>query len=1173
MSQLYCQPHPFKTEVVTSVVQAGLTIQEIVDAAITDEMLLSHCHIFIGDQIIDRKNWRKVRPKNHANVYIKVLPQGGGGGGRKSTLRTVLTIAVIAGSFYFAPILGASLSSSTGLSLTAAKAIAGGAITVGGNLLVDAIAPIRPPAFNQQESANTSPSFFAEGARNQKRPFGTIPVVLGEHRAIPPLATDYVTEVIGDDNYLRMLVVWGYGRLDVSNIKIGETLFTEFEDAEIQTREGTDSDDALTLFPNVIEQENLSITLRHNAGTEAGVGNATRTAPVEADEISVDISFPIGLIDTDLDGNKYETSVTFDIQFREVGTSTFSFPTFTQTTTGVVGSTGEDVKVTRKHERPFVAGFRWDTGSRKSYEVKITRKDEYEKGDGRTFGDTVWSAIRAFQDEDPVNFDFPLAKSAIRIRATDQLNGIIDDLNATVKSYVLSFAGGSWSSAISSNPADLYRHVLQCSANARPLAEARLDLTSLQEWWTFCNTNGFEFNQYRDYKSSVWETLSDIAAAGRASPSQKDGKWSITVDKTQTTPVQHFTPRNSSGFKAEKTFPGDVHALKVQFVNKNNGYQKDERIVYHDGFSVSNATKFEKIDALGIVDPDQIFKYGRFHLAQALGRQERYRFNVDFENLVANRGDLILLTHDVINAGITSGRIKELQTSGGNVTGFTSDEILTMEADKTYSCSFRTVADKAVVKTLTTSAGEQTTVVFATPFSTGAIAVGDLFGFGESGTQTEKAIILSVSAGSDMSAEISAIPYVDGIYTADTGTIPDFTTLVRTRTQKAIPQAVIIDARSDESMLLIGAGNVVIPRIGLTVQGINDGSVNLEIQIKRTVESGYEKADISQIKGNTFYILGVEEDESYDIRARWNDQDRALTPDWAYLFGHRVVGRSTPPADISGLSLQAFGSSAFLAWNQPNDLDVKFGGTVKFRHSPQTASASAEWPESTSIGRAASANTLEAVLPLKAGTYLARIFDSKGVPSSGVSKISTKQASVLTFANVTSVTENPNFTGTKTSVIVDTPNNSIKLVGASNFDTMASLDAISDFDNFGGAVLTGTYEFAQNIDLTSVKKVRLTSSVTAASFNPNDLFDDRTATLDIWENFDGTTQAQGDCRVQVRTTDDNPASGSATFTDYNLLDSAEFEARGFDFRAILTTEDPAFNIRVTGLSVTVDEVT
>ena len=66
-------------------------------------------------------------------------------------------------------------------------------------------------------------------------------------------------------------------------------------------------------------------------------------------------------------------------------------------------------------------------------------------------------------------------------------------------------------------------------------------------------------------------------------------------------------------------------------------------------------------------------------------------------------------------------------------------------------------------------------------------------------------------------------------------------------------------------------------------------------------------------------------------------------------------------------------------------------------------------------------------------------------------------------------------------------------------------------------------------------------------------------------------QSAGDVLIEARSTDDDP-SGSPTWGAWERLDSAEFDARGFDFRAILTSNDPAFNVHVTDLGIDAEEV-
>jgi hypothetical protein len=67
-------------------------------------------------------------------------------------------------------------------------------------------------------------------------------------------------------------------------------------------------------------------------------------------------------------------------------------------------------------------------------------------------------------------------------------------------------------------------------------------------------------------------------------------------------------------------------------------------------------------------------------------------------------------------------------------------------------------------------------------------------------------------------------------------------------------------------------------------------------------------------------------------------------------------------------------------------------------------------------------------------------------------------------------------------------------------------------------------------------------------------------------------EAAGDAIVYVRHTDDDPAGTSPAWSAWERLDSAEFDARGFEFRVDLSTEDAAFNIAVSELGIDAEEL-
>ena len=233
--------HPLLSHHDEYAVPVGFTLQQILESVQPDPVLRRHANIFVGHQLVKREFWDRVRPKPGAMVTIKIVPMGGG----KNPLNIILSIAVIGLAFYFAPAVGGALVGSSGLTIGAttitAAQIGGAVILAGGMMLVNAIAPIKPPSLSSQ-GERESPSYFIEAARNTLRPYAPIPVVLGKHRVVPPLGANVYTEVVGDSNFLRMIVVWGYGPLRISDIRIGQTPIEDFDDVQIETREGRDTD-------------------------------------------------------------------------------------------------------------------------------------------------------------------------------------------------------------------------------------------------------------------------------------------------------------------------------------------------------------------------------------------------------------------------------------------------------------------------------------------------------------------------------------------------------------------------------------------------------------------------------------------------------------------------------------------------------------------------------------------------------------------------------------------------------------------------------------------------------------------------------------------------------------------------------------------------------------------
>lgn len=280
-----------------------------------------------------------------------------------------------------------------------------------------------------------------------------------------------------------------------------------------------------------------------------------------------------------------------------------------------------------------------------------------------------------------------------------------------------------------------------------------------------------------------------------------------------------------------------------------------------------------------------------------------------------------------------------------------------------------------------------------------------------------------------------------------------------------------------------------------------------------------------------------------------------------------VAGLSAAPGTPQNVTIQAIGGFALLQWDMTADIDVEEGGTVEFKHSAVFVGAT--WSAAPTIGKPVSGKLTSAVLPLVAGTYMVKFRDSTGNPSATEASITSKQATAIAYSPLATVQEETAFAGTHTNTVVI--DGQLKLEGGELIDDWGLIDDVVAWDTEGGVVAAGTYGFATGTDLGSVKRVRLTKVLDVLINNTADLIDARTAFVDTWPSFDGTTGDEADIAIEVRHTDDDPA-GTPTWSEWKTLDSAEIVARGLEYRAQLTSADPLFNMLVDGLGIQIDEV-
>jgi hypothetical protein len=333
-----------------------------------------------------------------------------------------------------------------------------------------------------------------------------------------------------------------------------------------------------------------------------------------------------------------------------------------------------------------------------------------------------------------------------------------------------------------------------------------------------------------------------------------------------------------------------------------------------------------------------------------------------------------------------------------------------------------------------------------------------------------------------------------------------------------------------------------------------------ESEYKKSTDTAY--TSIGTSSAQKFEILDVAA-AVYDIRIRALTSLGSTSDFVTAQFS--ADGLTAAPSAMADLTVNQVGGMAFLQWSQTADLDVKIGGKVEVRFQPVTTGASLV--NSLVLDDSIAGSATSAMVPLRTGTYLLRFIDSSGNAQSSPTSVVSDGATILAFTTASTITESPSFSGTKTD-LMKTDANELQLSSGVLIDSVTDFDAVSNFDLLGAINSTGNYVFASNMDLTAVKRVRLSTSLTSNIFNALDNVDDRTANIDTWSDFDGTQAAVGNIEMYYAVTDDNPASGSASWSSYKPFTQTEEQGRGFKYKAIFTTEDVAYNIKCTAMSVT-----
>jgi len=944
-------PHPMRGARLDYVAPLGSSVKDIIEDGFerlhvpTSLRGLGHAYIGTGDG--SANDGRYVRPEEWATTYplpgeivtYRIVPQGGKGSG---VLGIILAMAVMVVAAVVTYGMSSWLAGSAGLGfglyggagstfLTGLGGmVAGMAVSAIGLLAVNSLVSTKQKSTPTLSSSSTTsdPDIYSiSGASNALSKWGAVPIILGKIRYVPPLGACNFTYISGNDQYVEQIFVVSYGKVAMDNIRIGDTDIELFSSYDLETRLGEASDSDISIHSASVNEESLSILVKNIYGW------STRETKEKTTRIGIDITCPSGLCKYDGSGNRTSATVYVIAQYSVHNENNWiDFPG----SSPVPYTISVDGNLQTNTYNAITITACQGTQVRNSYFVDVP-EGKYDVHVRRLSGDSTttlvtdevyWSNIRSFHASSPIKFKYPLAKIGLRMKATDQLNGYIDNLSVLVTTICPDYDEDSntWITRETNNPASLFRYVLQSNANVKRVSDSMIDLDQLAYWHTFCKNNCFTYNRVLDQTNvSVFSVLQEIAAAGRAGVSRPDGRWSVVIDEPKSV-TQVFTPRNSWGFKSTKVIPDIPHGFRVSYNDETNEYQEDECIVYADGYNESNAYLFEQLSLPGATNTTQIYRLARHHLAAALLRMEEYELTVSMEFLVCTRGDVVRVQHDVTMIGICSGRVKSVDSENNSIV---VDEPCEMVSGTRYTFRFRSSSTGALTaREVSAEAGFQTELYFS---DAGTMpCVGDLFTFGEIESDSELYIVKRIDPEDNFQAKLTLMDYAPDIFNAASGAIPSYISHITQpyAVQGTISVAPVLGVlKSDESVLEKTASGQLISRIYVpftTPASLLIASGYVETQYREQSELTWKSAGQVGIYEGGAFIADVSDGASYYVRLRFVDDKYHVGP-WAISPLHTVIGKTSLPPDVPSCLREG----TLLKWSYPDaPLDL-FGFKIR----------------------------------------------------------------------------------------------------------------------------------------------------------------------------------------------------------------------------------------------------
>lgn len=667
--------------------------------------------------------------------------------------------------------------------------IISGAGMIAGTVIAQIYAGANVP--DQKDAPHGKEQYGLQGARNRIALGSKYPVVFGTHIITPPLAATYYTELADNngrgDQYLYGLLCMGYGQLSLKDIKLGlNPLASNTADirngnilidgnyaGQLEIRQDGEYP---ALYPYKMYEEQINAELLKPGGVLPELnGIESRFTPKKTLKITSIIVLN-GLYKMKDNGTLEPVSITVGMAYRKRGATDWSaIPEKT-----LRWATPDTLRFELSHTFTQTELLDNPDGDWEVALYRTTEPSEIIKVRDAVY----WGTLRSNINDRPVS-ENELKKMcllAFRIKATETSNGVLDQLNCIATSVLPVYdETGSGESAWTatdktSNPAAIFLGCLRSNYLPERVDPESIDWPAVEALYMWCKNNDYRCDGVISNGEPLRNILNKVLATCRGAFYVKSGLYSIIHDIEKDNPIAILTPKNSRDFSANKSFAKLPKALEITYNDERNDYVAKNDLVLLDGETLdqNNGDVSEKLSVWGVTNYDQIVKLGRYMLAAARNRPEKYNVTVSIEHFGLPVGERILFQHDVLLVGHAGGFIKAVDEEDNTIQ---LDEVLSLDSTKQYAIQIFKKNDGNIIYLPVINVVDGITDILEVDGDISNVAAQDIYAFGEAGKETLDCIIEAkfINPSPELSAELSLTAYAPEIFDAPTKPIPPYT--------------------------------------------------------------------------------------------------------------------------------------------------------------------------------------------------------------------------------------------------------------------------------------------------------------------------------------------------------------------------------------------------------------